>query len=60
MQLPIVIQPTMMTVPPLHGWPRPMKYTLLALAVLGVILAYLLLGSGLIALVAVFIETLQS
>lgn len=59
MQLPITVRPILITVPPLHGWPRPMKYTLLGLALLGVILAYVLLGSGLIALVAVMLESVQ-
>jgi len=50
MQLPTVLQPSIVQLPPLHIWPRPIKNILLTIALGVVLLSYFLLGSGLIAL----------
>lgn len=45
--------------PPLHLWPRPLKNLLLGTATLMVVLAYLLLGGGIMALFALFFEMIK-
>jgi hypothetical protein len=54
MQLPNVFRSS--TIPPLYTWPRSLKRVLLTLSVLAVIAAYLLLGGGIIAFLAVLAE----
>ncbi|GEM_PF-1359522 len=57
MQLPVTLVPSIFTsMPPLHAWPSPIKRTLLTFAVLLVVVAYMLLGGGLIALLAVLAQ----
>lgn len=56
MQLPTIFRPSLAAIPPLYTWPHSLKRVLLTLAVLLVIGAYLLLGGGLIALLAVFAD----
>lgn len=58
MILATLLHPTLPSVPPLHRWPNAAKRGLLMMAVGGVILAYILLGSGLLALLAVLTELL--
>ena len=54
MQLPNVFRPV--TIPPLYTWPRSLKRILLTLSVIAVIAAYLLMGSGIIAFLAILAE----
>ena len=56
MQLPTLMRPSTMSIPPLYTWPRSLKRMLLSFAVLLVLGAYLLLGGGLIALLALVAE----
>lgn len=54
MQLPAVFKPsTIASVPPMYTWPNSIKRLLLAAAVLAVIAAYVLLGGGIIAFLAI-------
>ncbi len=54
MQLPIALGPSLFaTMPPLHAWPSPIKRTLLTFAVVVVSIAYMALGGGIIAFLAV-------
>lgn len=53
MKLRILSPSSLVSVPPLHTWPDPIKRTLLTLAVVLVLVAYLLLIGGMIALVVV-------
>jgi hypothetical protein len=52
MQLPAAITSSFISIPPMYTWPKTVKRLLLLGAVLTVIFAYLLLGSALIALLA--------
>ena len=56
MQIPAIFRFSSSSLPPLYTWPRSIKRTLLTLAVVIVISAYLLLGVGLVALLAVLAE----
>lgn len=56
MQLPNLFRPSTISVPPLYLWPRSLKRVLLAVSVVAVIGAYLLMGGGIIALLAVLAE----
>lgn len=56
MQIPAIFRLSSSSLPPLYTWPRSIKRTLLTLAVVIVISAYLLLGGGLVALLAVLAE----
>lgn len=56
MQLPIVSRASMISVPPMYLWPRAVKRMLLYSAVVATILAYILLGGGIIALLALLAE----
>lgn len=55
MQLPAVFRPST-SIPPMYTWPRSLKRLLLTLLILGIVGAYLLLGGGIIALLALFAE----
>lgn len=56
MQLPVVSRSDMVSVPPMYAWPQSLKRALLLGAVLGVIGAYVLLGGGIIALLALLAQ----
>ena len=56
MQLPIVFQPQISSLPPMYAWPRPIKQVLLAVSVLVVIAAYIILAGGIIAALAVLAQ----
>ena len=57
MQLPVFSRSIMdPSVPPMYTWPRSIKRALLFFAVIGVIAAYLLLGGGIIAFLAILAE----
>lgn len=56
MQIPAIFRPSLPSLPPLYTWPRSLKKTLLTFAVLSVIGAYMVLGGGIIALLAVLAE----
>ena len=55
MQLPAVFRPST-SIPPMYTWPRSLKRLLLALLIFAIIGAYILLGGGIIALLALFAE----
>ena len=57
MQLPATFRPTT-SIPPMYTWPRSVKRILLTLLVLGVVGAYVLLGGGIIAFMALLAEWL--
>ncbi|MDM8529339.1 hypothetical protein QUF58_14185 [Anaerolineales bacterium HSG24] len=59
MHLPIDSRFAFVGLPPLHIWPQPVKRVILYCAVIIVSLAYLLLGGGLLALIAVIIEAMS-
>ncbi|MDM8521363.1 hypothetical protein QUF64_15055 [Anaerolineales bacterium HSG6] len=59
MHLPIISRPAIVGLPPLHVWPKPVKQVILYCAVIIVSLAYLLLGGGLLALIAVVLEAMS-
>jgi hypothetical protein len=52
-QLPAAISSSFVSIPPMYTWPKAVKRLMLFGAVLIVIVAYALLGGGLIALLAV-------
>ncbi|MCB0191024.1 MAG: hypothetical protein KDJ65_03700 [Anaerolineae bacterium] len=56
MQIPAIFRPSSSSLPPLYTWPRSLKKTLLTFAVLIVIGAYMLLGGGIIAFLAILAE----
>ncbi len=56
MQLPTVFKPTSSSLPPMYAWPRYVKRILLLLAVLAVLIAYVLLAGGVVAIMAVLAE----
>lgn len=56
MQLPIVSRQSIASLPPMYAWPQYLKRALLLGAVLGVVGAYILLGGGIIALLALLAE----
>lgn len=56
MQLPTVFKPTLTSLPPMYAWPRFIKRTLLVLAILAVLTAYILLAGGFVAIIAVLAE----
>jgi hypothetical protein len=56
MELPTKFQITVPELPPLYLWPRRWKQVILALAILAVIIAYALLATGIIALLAILAE----
>ena len=56
MQLPNVFRSS--TIPPLYTWPRSLKRVLLTLSVMAVIAAYVLMGGGIIAFLAILAEWL--
>jgi hypothetical protein len=56
MQLPNVFRSP--TIPPLYTWPRSLKRVLLTLSVMAVIAAYVLMGGGIIAFLAILAEWL--
>jgi len=57
MQLPVVSRSIMvLSVPPMYTWPRSVKRILLLSAVVGVVAAYVLLGGGIIAFLALLAE----
>ncbi len=56
MQLPIVSRPTMISVPPMYTWPHSVKRMLLYSAIVATVLAYILLGGGIIAFLALLAE----
>lgn len=60
MQLPTVFRSTPASLPPMYAWPRFVKRSLLALAVLAVVMAYVLLAGGIIAALAVLAERVGS
>ena len=60
MQLPTVFRPSTTSLPPLYTWPRSLKRVLLAILVLSVIAAYLLLGGGIIAFLALLADWVGS
>ncbi len=57
MQLPTVFNFPQSSLPPMHLWPRFVKRTLLGLAILAVITAYVFLAGGVVAVFAVMAET---
>ena len=59
MQLPTVFKPTLASIPPMYTWPRFIKRTLLMLAVLTVLVAYVMLAGGLVAIFAVLAERIN-
>jgi hypothetical protein len=56
MQLPIVSRAAMITVPPIYKWPQSVKRVLFISAVIATIVAYALLGGGIIAFLALLAE----
>lgn len=56
MHLPTVFRPTIRPLPAMYTWPRSIKRALLALSVIGVIIAYALLAGGVIAALAVLAD----
>ncbi len=56
MQLPIVSRASMISVAPMYTWPRSVKRILLFSAVVATIVAYALLGGGIIAILALLAE----
>jgi hypothetical protein len=56
MQLPSLFRPSTFSIPPLYLWPRSLKRILLVISVLAVVGAYLLMGGGIIAFLAVLAE----
>lgn len=56
MQLPNVFRSS--AIPPLYTWPRSLKRVLLTLSVMAVITAYVLMGGGIIAFLAILAEWL--
>jgi len=56
MQLPVVSRANIVSLPPMYAWPQTVKRALLFGAVLGVIGAYVLLGGGIIALLALLTQ----
>ena len=56
MQLPNLFRPPAIFVRPLYRWPRSLKRALLIMSVLAVVAAYLLMGGGIIAFLAVLAE----
>jgi hypothetical protein len=56
MQLPNLFRPPALFVRPLYLWPRSLKRALLIVSVLAVVAAYLLMGGGIIAFLAVLAE----
>jgi len=55
MQLPAVFRPST-SIPPMYTWPRSLKRLFLTLLICGIAGAYLLLGGGIIALLALLAE----
>lgn len=60
MQLPTVFRYSNTPLPPMYAWPRSVKRMLLAVSVMIVIAAYLLLGGGVIAALAVLAERVSN
>jgi hypothetical protein len=56
MQLPSVFRSPNTSIPPMYLWPRSLKRILLTLSVLAVVAAYLLMGGGIIAFLALLTE----
>lgn len=59
MQLPTVFKPSLTSLPPMYTWPRFVKRMLLSLAILAVLVAYVLLAGGAVAIVAILAERLN-
>lgn len=59
MQLPATFRPST-SIPPMYTWPRSLKRALLTLLVLAVVVAYALLGGGIIAFMALLAEWMGS
>jgi len=59
MQLPVVFKPSLTSLPPMYTWPRFVKRMLLSLAILAVLVAYVLLAGGAVAIVAILAERLN-
>jgi hypothetical protein len=53
MQLPTIFRPTMTPPPPMYAWPPAIKRIVLALSILGVVVAYALLAGGVVAILAI-------
>ena len=60
MQLPFVFRPPTTSIPPMYTWPRSLKRLLLAFLALTVVAAYVLLGGGIIAFLALLAEWIGS
>lgn len=56
MQIPNLFRPSAISIRPLYLWPRSLKRVLLIVSVLAVVAAYLLMGGGIIAFLAVLAE----
>lgn len=50
MKLSVLAPSSFVSMPPLHAWPGPIKRTVLTFAVVMVLVAYILLAGGTIAL----------
>ena len=55
MQLPAVVRTSFISMPPIYTWPQSIKRVLLFSAISAVIVAYALLGGGIIALFAILV-----
>lgn len=60
MQLPTVFSNSSFTsLPPMYAWPRYVKRTLLGLAVVSVLVAYVLLAGGIVTVLAMLAEVIS-
>ncbi len=53
MQMPTFFRPTFTSLPPMYAWPPLVKRVVLTLSVMAVIVAYVLLAGGIVAVLAV-------